>query len=860
MVGGITSSTRLTPAMRQFVEVKKKHEDCLVLFRMGDFYETFYDDAVTASKVLDITLTARGKGEGRAPLAGIPYHALDTYLPKLVNAGYKVAICEQTEDPRTVKGRIVNRAVTRIVTPGTVMDGSMLDSKSNNYIFSIYQHLSKYSLAIIDLSTGEFLVMEVDETNLLNEITRFKPKEVIIPESLKINKELIKMLEHSSVFINPYPDHHYAKDHSYTSLLRHFNTINLKGFGLEKENLTINPAGALINYLNETQKTNLDYINKIKLFLPNDYMLLDSSTQRNLELLKNILDQSSKGTLLSVLDKTCTSVGGRLLKKIILQPLISKEKINQRLNAVEELKENAILSEDLVHQLKQLNDIERIIAKINYGNANARDLVALKLSLELIPKVKESLSTTKSQLLKQMSEIKELSYVKDLITNSIKNEPNVSVREGNMIKTGYNKELDELIDITTNSKKWIASLEADEKKKTGIGSLKIGFNKVFGYYITVSRANLEKVPENYIRKQTLVNAERFITPELKEKEALILNAQEKINDLEYDLFVKVCDEIKKSTTEIQALSNKISMLDLLLSFSIVSKNNNYVRPVINENKIELKDCRHPVVELIEKVFVPNDITLNNNQRTLIITGPNMSGKSVIMRQIALIQLIAQLGCFVPASSANLCLVDRIFTRVGAYDDLTHGQSTFMVEMNETANILNNATSQSLVILDEIGRGTSTFDGISLAWSIAEYIHNKINAKTLFATHYHQMNKLQEKLHGVKNYNIAIHEKHDEIVFLRKIVEGGTNKSYGIQVAKLAGLPAEVVERSKQIMDRLEMEDKITERVHAPLKKEKETTEENKEQQEQTKPSTESGIITEKENNKKKTRQVSLDEL
>ena len=815
MVGSISSATKLTPAMKQFMDVKEKHKDCVVLFRMGDFYETFYEDAVTASKVLDITLTARGKGEGRAPLAGIPYHALNTYLPKLVNAGYKVAICEQTEDPRTVKGRIVKRAVTRIVTPGTVVEDSMLDAKSNNYLFSIYQQLEKYALAIIDLSTGEFLIMYVDEDNLLNEITRFKPKEIIIPESLRVNKDLIKMFEQNSVFINPYSDYNFNTEMAYNCLLKHFKTINLKGFGLEKSDLSINAAGALINYLKETQKTSLDYINKINIFSPSNYMLLDSSTQRNLELLKNILDNSTKGTLLSTLDKTSTSVGGRLLKKIILQPLLSAEMIGRRLDAVEEFVNNSMLTEDLIHLLKQLNDVERIIAKINYGNANARDVVALKMSLQLIPEIKKHLSKTSSVLLKQISDMKTLSNIKELINTSIKEEPNVSVREGNIIKSGYNKELDELRSITTNTKQWIASLEAEEKQKTGIGSLRIGFNRVFGYYITISKANLDKVPENYIRKQTLVNAERFITPELKEKESLILNAEEKINNLEYDLFVNVCEEIKKDTTNIQKISQQIAMLDVLVSFSVVAKNNNYVRPLINENsKIELKDSRHPVVELIESVFVPNDIVIDENNRLLIITGPNMSGKSVAMRQVALIQLMAQLGSFVPAKTANLCLVDRIFTRVGAYDDLTHGQSTFMVEMNEAANILNNATDKSLIILDEIGRGTSTFDGVSIAWSVAEHIYNNLKAKTLFATHYHVMNKLEEKFQHISNYNIAVSEKHGELVFLHKLMKGGTDQSYGVHVAKLAGLPQQVIDRAKEVQSILEKDDDMMRRIKA----------------------------------------------
>ena len=544
-------------------------------------------------------------------------------------------------------------------------------------------------------------------------------------------------------------------------------------------------------------------------------MLLDSSTQRNLELLKNILDNSTKGTLLSTLDKTSTSVGGRLLKKIILQPLLSAEMIGRRLDAVEEFVNNSMLTEDLIHLLKQLNDVERIIAKINYGNANARDVVALKMSLQLIPEIKKHLSKTSSVLLKQISDMKTLSNIKELINTSIKEEPNVSVREGNIIKSGYNKELDELRSITTNTKQWIASLEAEEKQKTGIGSLRIGFNRVFGYYITISKANLDKVPENYIRKQTLVNAERFITPELKEKESLILNAEEKINNLEYDLFVNVCEEIKKDTTNIQKISQQIAMLDVLVSFSVVAKNNNYVRPLINENsKIELKDSRHPVVELIESVFVPNDIVIDENNRLLIITGPNMSGKSVAMRQVALIQLMAQLGSFVPAKTANLCLVDRIFTRVGAYDDLTHGQSTFMVEMNEAANILNNATDKSLIILDEIGRGTSTFDGVSIAWSVAEHIYNNLKAKTLFATHYHVMNKLEEKFQHISNYNIAVSEKHGELVFLHKLMKGGTDQSYGVHVAKLAGLPQQVIDRAKEVQSILEKDDDMMRRIKA----------------------------------------------
>ncbi len=802
---------KLTPGMQQYMEIKKQHPDCIVLFRMGDFYETFYEDAKTAARELEITLTARGKGESRAPLAGIPYHAIDSYLPKLVNKGYKVAICEQLEDPKKAKG-IVKRGVVRIVSPGTIVENNMLDSKSNNYIMSLFVKLNKFGVALIDLSTGEFLVSELSENKLVNEITRFKPSEVIIPESLKVNQELVKQI---NSFVNEYSDHYFSQNNALEMLKKHFNVLGVEGFGIKNDSLIVNAAGALLSYLNETQKTNLSYINRIRKYSVKDYMVIDSSTLRNLEIIENVFD--NKGTLLGVLDKTVTSMGARMLKKFVLQPLLKKEQIEKRLDCVDELTRSPMLREELRSLLKQFADIERLISRINFGNGNARDLIGLKNSLKLIPLIKKELSKAGSELLKEIDEMSELNDVKDLVESAIKNEPNLSVREGNMIKKGYNKELDELREMCFDNKSWIAKLELQEKERTGIGSLKVGFNKVFGYYITVSKANLHLVPQNYIRKQTLVNAERFITPELKEKEALILNAEEKINELEYELFVVICKRIAEKTSVIQDVANKIALLDVMICFAVVASGNNYVRPELNnDGKIELVESRHPVLEQVEEVYVPNDCKMDKDGFK-IITGPNMAGKSVYMKQVALIQLMAQIGCFVPCQKASVGLVDRIFTRVGAYDDLVHGQSTFMVEMNETANILNNATENSLVILDEIGRGTSTFDGISIAWSVAEYIHKNIKAKTLFATHYHQLNKLAEKFPSVRNYNISVKEKEDEIVFLRKIIEGGTDKSYGIQVAKLAGLPEEVIERSKVIMNRLEMEDEIAERIHATFK-------------------------------------------
>ncbi|MAG08345.1 DNA mismatch repair protein MutS [Candidatus Woesearchaeota archaeon] len=812
---------KLTPGMQQYMQIKNKHPDCIVMFRMGDFYEMFFEDAKTAAKELEITLTARGKGDTKAPLAGIPYHAIEPYVAKLIKKGYKVAICEQVEDPKLAKG-LVKRDLVRIITPGTVVESIILDDKKNNYLMAIAKQADKYGIALADISTGEFLTSEFDDySNLINELSKFSPSEILIPLSLE-NAEFVKALKKEEFIINTFDDRFFWKEKAYQTLKEHFNVLNLQGFDCEDKELCISSAGALISYLKETQKKQLEHINSIKTYYTNNFMMVDKTTQRNLELASNIRDGGLTCTVLSEIDKCITSMGSRLLRKWLLIPLLDKAKIEQRLNAVEELYNNPLLREELKEKLKAVYDIERLIGRVTYGNANARDLIALKNSLRLVPEIKILLKDCKTTLLNKIKDTAELTNVSGLIDKAIKEEPALILREGNLIKAGFNEELDRLRGITKDGKSWIAELETKEKRKTGIKSLKIRYNKVFGYFIEVSKANLHLVPQNYIRKQTQVNSERFITEELKEQENRVLGAEEKIFDLEYELFQQVLKDVAKSGKDIQAVSKVIAETDTLLSFANVAAENNYIKPVINDkNEIVIKEGRHPVIEsMINEPFVPNDCNINDKSRFMIITGPNMSGKSSFMRQVALIVLMSQIGSFVPAKSASIGIVDRIFTRVGAYDDLTHGQSTFMVEMNETANIVNNATEKSLIILDEIGRGTSTYDGISIAWSVAEYIHKNIRAKALFATHYHQMNKLSEQHEGIKNYNIAVKEVEDSIVFLHKIIEGGTDKSYGIEVARLAGLPKEVIENSKEIMKKLEAEDKVGERIHKNTKEKK----------------------------------------
>jgi len=795
----------VTPAMKQFFQAKEKYPDCVILFRMGDFYETFYEDAKTAARELGITLTQRGK-TAKIPLAGIPYHALNNYLHKLVNKGYKVAICEQLEDPKFAKG-IVKRGVVRVVTPGTVLEDTMLKEADNNYIMSVYKD-KKIGIAVSDISTGSFFILEIEEEELLDEISRISPSEII--SNIKLKTE---------VFQTQYDERFYFHETAYKRLTEHFSTISLEGFGIQGMEHAISAAGALLSYLKETKMDELKNITKIRRQERKKHMILDKATLRNLEITHNIMDSSSKATLLSTVDKTLTPMGKRLLKNHLVQPLIDAKKIRERHDAVEELTNDVIAREELRISLSDMLDIERLISRITTGSANARDLIALKNSLTHIPRVKEAIKNTSSSLMQDIKNIPESTHIIDLIELSIKEEPSNLLNEGNIIKKGYNKDLDELHDIKQSGKKWIATLGTQEKQKTGIKSLKIKFNNVFGYFIEVTKPNLHLVPKDYTRKQTQANSERFITEELKDKESLILNAEEKIVKLEQTIFKEIITQISRDVIIIQETSEKIALLDVLLSNAVVAIRNNYCRPDMldSESILIIEDGRHPVVEKLD-TFIPNNTCFNENTLIKLITGPNMAGKSTYLRQVALIVLLAQIGSFVPARSASISIVDRIFTRVGAHDDLASGQSTFMIEMNETANILNNATSRSLIILDEIGRGTSTYDGVSIAWAVVEYIYKKIRANTLFATHYHVLNKLEKELEKIRNYNIAVKETDDSIIFLRKIILGGTDKSYGVQVAKLAGLPKDVIQRSMEIMDTLEKQDTMKKKIQADKEK------------------------------------------
>jgi len=810
-----SNKKKLTPLMEQYQKMKEEHPDAIMFCRVGDFYETFYEDAETASRVLDITLTARDKNseDGPIPLAGVPYHAIDSYLYKMVKAGYKVAICEQMEDPKQAEG-LVKREVIRVITPGTVIDPKALERKANNYLATINKVQKGYGLAYIDVSTGEFFVTELEtEAKLLSEITRLFPAECLFPEGFEESEFMDIINAHIKPVVNYLPGWRFDVDTARGELTEHFKTLTLDGFGCENMPAAISAAGALVYYINENQKQEAQHVLSINTYSVEDFMVLDADTQRNLELTRSIRDNSEKGTLLEVLDETLTPMGGRKIRQCILQPLLQADRIDSRLNAVEELYKNVTLQEELRETLHKMYDMERLIARANMGAANARDMLALKDSLRLIPSVKEKISNAEASLLTILHEqLEELSDLADIIDNAIQPEPPVTIREGRIIKDGCNEDLDELRSTATEGKDWIASLQQTERERTNIPSLKIGYNQVFGYYIEVTNTHKEKVPEDYTRKQTLTNAERFITQELKEWESKILNAQENMNDLEYRLFCEVRDKIAQATDRIQKAASVIAILDVLASFAYVAIKYNYTKPVITtEDEIIIKDGRHPVVERLftQEGFVPNDTHLNcSDQLMHIITGPNMSGKSTLLRQVALIVLMAQMGSFVPAGAAKIGIVDRIFTRVGASDNLVMGRSTFLVEMNETANILHNATSRSLIILDEIGRGTSTFDGLSIAWAVTEYIldKKKIGAKTMFATHYHELTELEGKYEGVKNYSVAIHEEDDRIVFLRKVVEGGTDDSYGIHVAKLAGLPQEVIQRAGQILAVLEEHD------------------------------------------------------
>ena len=811
----------LSPMMKHYVETKDKYRDCFLFYRLGDFYEMFFDDAILASRELEITLTGKECGlSERAPMCGIPFHAAENYTAKLIEKGYKVAICEQLEYPATTKGK-VKRDVVRIVTPGTVIEANMLNEKENNYIMAIYQKGLYFGISVCDVTTGDFYSSEIKETNnfqmLLDEIARYSPAE-IITNTLFYNAEdkVAQIRERFKLYISSVPDIMFNEDE--TELQKLFRFVDGEDNELVKlqgKSLGVASVNALMEYLSTTQKVKLEHINKIKIYDINQYMSLDINARRHLELTEKMRDKSRKGTLLWVLDKTSTSMGGRLLKRWINNPLLSVQRINERLHAVEELKNNMILRDDLKEALKKVYDIERLIGKIAFGNANARDMISLKTSLSQLPEIKQILGTTSSDMLSALYEnLDELEDVCKLIELSIIDEPPITITEGGIIKTGYNPEVDQYRAATTEGKTWLVELEAREKQKTGIKNLKVSYNKVFGYYIEVTKSNLNLVPDSYIRKQTLTNGERFITDELKELETTILGAQEKVVGLEYDIFIEIRTKISKQIERIQQTANIVSTLDVLVAFAEVSSDYNYVMPVIDDSgEIDIKEGRHPVIEkmLPRNEFVANDTYLNNGtDRFSIITGPNMAGKSTYMRQVALISIMAQIGCFVPAEYAKMGIVDKVFTRVGASDDLSMGQSTFMVEMNEVATILKNATPNSLVILDEIGRGTSTYDGLAIAWAVVEYMADKekIGCKTLFATHYHELTELEEKLDGVKNYSVAVKEKGENVIFLRKIVKGGTDESYGIHVAKLAGVPQPIIKRSNEILRTLERKVKV----------------------------------------------------
>ena len=816
---------KYTPMMEQYFSIKEQYQDCILMFRLGDFYEMFFDDAITASKVLEIALTGRDCGqEERAPMCGVPHHAVDGYISKLIENGYKVAICEQLEDPSLAKG-IVKRDVVRVITPGTIIDQAMLDEKSNNYLCCIYMDKG-FGMSYVDISTGELLVTEnislsdflKNKTNelLIQEINKIAPSE-IISNKMTGNETIDSVVNLSDIL---------SFDDYKSIVLNHFKLVSLDSFGLKDNFHAVMSLGMLINYLNETQKTSLDHINKLHFYTLGEFLQLDSNTRKNLELIETIRGKKGPGTLYHVIDNTMTAMGGRLLKKWIEEPLKNIKHINLRLDAVEELYENVMTSNNIKEYLKSVYDIERLISRIVYGNCNGRDLNSLKQSLSNLPDLKAELSGLSSEKLVGIYEkFDELKDIYDLIDASIVDEPPVSIKEGGLIKAGYNEELDELKEITVKGKNWISNLQTKERDTTGIKNLKIGFNKVFGYYLEVTKSYLKDVPEHYMRKQTLANCERYVTPELKEMEAKILNADEQVMKLEYDLFLEIREFISSHVKRIQETAYNIAVIDVINSLSLAAVKNNYVRPEMNkEGYISITDGRHPVIEKIMKneMFVPNDTYIDKKEyRMSIITGPNMAGKSTYMRQVALIALLAHIGSFVPAKKAEICVVDKIFTRVGASDDLSQGQSTFMVEMSEVSNILQNATSDSLLILDEIGRGTSTYDGLSIAWSVVEYITKKIKAKTLFATHYHELSELESKLKSVKNYKILIKEENDKITFLRKITEGSIDRSYGIQVANLAGLPEEVVERAKEILKQLDESD-----INKPFTKKKNRVNDN----------------------------------
>ena len=805
-----------SPMMQHYLATKEKYKDCILFYRLGDFYEMFFDDAINVSRELELTLTGKDCGqEQRAPMCGIPYHAAESYIAKLVQNGHKVAICEQLEDPKLAKG-IVKRDVIRVVTPGTVTESNLLEEKRNNFIMSIFKKGIFFGIAVCDISTGDFYSAEIKEENnferLLDEISRYSPSEIIANEMLyDCGEEISKIKERFDVYISTEDEEKFSEETE--EIYMQYALSDDKGNiikDLEKRPFAVAAINGLIKYIEDTQKTKLEHINKITIYTITKYMSLDINARRNLELTEKMRDKSKKGTLLWVLDKTATSMGGRLLRRWISDPLIDVKEINNRLEAVKEFKDDIILRGELSSSLKGVYDIERLAGKISYGSANARDLNSLKSSASKLPEIKNMLANVKSGMLRKIyDDLDTLDDIFQLIDKAIVDEPPILITEGGIIKMGYSPEIDELKTAMIDGKTWLVQLEAREREETGIKGLKVGYNKVFGYYLEVTKSYLSQVPDRYIRKQTLTGGERYITEELKELESKVLGAEEKVVALEYKAFTEIREHIKSQIQRLQKSAMAVSQLDVLCSFAQVAEDFNYCMPEVDDSGIvDIKDGRHPVIEkmLPSGAFVANDTYLDkDSNRVSIITGPNMAGKSTYMRQVALITLMAQIGSFVPATSAHIGVVDKIFTRVGASDDLSMGQSTFMVEMMEVANILKEATANSLVVLDEIGRGTSTYDGLSIAWAVAEYIENKekCGAKTLFATHYHELTQLEDTLEGVKNYSIAVKEKGEDIIFLRKIIPGGTDESYGVHVARLAGVPKAVTQRANEILKKIE---------------------------------------------------------
>ena len=808
--------------MQQYMETKKQYQDCILFYRLGDFYEMFFEDAKVASKELELTLTGRACGlEERAPMCGVPYHAVEGYLTKLVSRGYKVAICEQLEDPALAKG-LVKRDVIRIVTPGTNLNMQSLEESRNNFLMCVTYTPGGIGISAADVTTGDYYVTEVEDLKkLMDELMKYEPSEIICNDAFLVSgMDIADLRGRLHISVNALEAHMFDDESCKRTLMKHFKVKTLIGLGIDDFPTGMLAAGALLQYLYDTQKTQLEHFTHITPYLTSKYMLLDSSTRRNLELTETLREKQKRGSLLWVLDKTRTAMGARLLRSMIEQPLIEKGAIEKRLDAIEELNKDSVSRDEIREYLNPIYDLERLLSKVTYKTANPRDLIAFRGSLEMLPSIKAVLANfAKEELVGIAQEMEGLEDIYQLILQSIEEDPPITIREGGIIKDGFDETIDRLRSAKRDGKKWLAELEEQDRERTGIKNLRIKYNKVFGYYFEVTNSYKDLVPEDYVRKQTLSGAERYTTPRLKELEDTILNAEDKLQALEYDLFCKIRDSIAMEIERIQKTAKAVARLDVYASLSLVAERNRYVRPKLNEKGvIDIKDGRHPVVEqmITNDLFIANDTFLDNaNHAISVITGPNMAGKSTYMRQSALIVLMAQIGSFVPAKSANVGIVDRIFTRVGASDDLASGQSTFMVEMNEVANILRNATSNSLLILDEIGRGTSTFDGLSIAWAVIEHISNRklLGAKTLFATHYHELTELEGKMGNVNNYCIAVKECGDDIVFLRKIVKGGADRSYGIQVAKLAGVPDMVIDRAKEIAKQLSDND-IMEKVQS----------------------------------------------